>query len=349
MTHTQRLEKMLRGENIDRPLCSAWGHVMNLQDRDAAQFATATIALQDAADFDFIKIMSNPYYLIEDTGLELIAPQHPWDCITRSGVLPVRTPADWDNLRFPRVGTGSLLREQEAITRVVDHYQGDVPVIATIFTPIMWMSYLAITPSELDRSEQLYGNCTAAVQAYLMNNEKQVSPALETLNEINQEYMHALLRAGVSGFFYCTEHANSSWDSEELYAHFARRFDMAALNSVEMNCRFNILHVCGSSELRMDYVADYPVHALNWEDQSPDNPTLAQMRGETDKVLIGGLDRLHDLKGNLTVVRDRLQERLDTALRAAGPRFILSGGCDWKYEDAHRLPLIREATALPSC
>lgn len=343
MTHTQRLEKMLRGEATDRPLCAAWGHVMNLADRNAAQFAAATIALQDAADFDFIKVMSNPYYLIEDTGLKLIPPANEACCLTRSEDLPIKTPRDWARLPFPKVGTGSLAREADAISQIVQHYQGDVPVIATIFTPMMWLSYTTLRPSELERCEGQYGSCTHAVRDYLLRHEKEATFALETFSEINREYMHALLDAGVSGFFYCTEHANTAWASEEEFHYFARRFDLAALQDVEKKSRFNILHVCGSRALRADYVLSYPVHALNWEDRSPENPSLGQLRALTDKVLIGGLDRHTALKGEIPCVKEGLKQSLRTALSEAGQRFILSGGCDWKYEDAARLPLIREA------
>ena len=71
MNASERLQNMLNGLPTDRPLFSAWGHVMNFCDRNAKDFAKATIDFQNANGFDFIKIMSNPYYLIEDTGLVL--------------------------------------------------------------------------------------------------------------------------------------------------------------------------------------------------------------------------------------------------------------------------------------
>lgn len=342
LTHTQRLRKILCGETADRPLCSAWGHMMNLHDRNAAEFAEATIKLQDAADFDFIKVMSNPYYLIEDIGPELIAPKRPQDCVSRSSKLPICTPKDWRHLSFPNVNSGSLLREQDAIDRIVSHYQGDVPVIATIFTPIMWLSYLAITSEDMERSERTFGSSTHTVKTYLLENETYLMPALQRLHEINLEYMETLLNIGVTGFFYCTEHANDTWGDVNMFQYFEGRFDLEALQSVNKADTFNILHVCGKSNLRMDYILDYPVHALNWEDSSPYNLSLRQIRELSDKVLIGGLDRMLDLKGSEDIVRQRLLDRLAAAVDAAGSAFILSGGCDWKYEDAQRLPLICE-------
>lgn len=343
ITHTERLRRIMRGERPDRVPCSAWGHMMNMHDRNAAEFAAATIALQDAADFDFIKVMSNPYYLIEDTGLALIPPREPQYCISRSSELPIRSANDWEGLRFPRVNAGSLAREREAIVRIADHYQGDVPIIATIFTPIMWVSYLAVTSEDMERSEHSFGNSTHVVKEYLLKNEALLMPAIEHLHEINMEYMDALLAAGATGFFYCTEHANSEWDSYDMFRQFEKRFDTEALQAVNKPELFNILHVCGSSKLRMDYVIDYPVCALNWEDSSPENLSLSQLRSLTDKILIGGLDRLHDLKGDEETIMLRLEQRIAAAAEAAGSAFILSGGCDWKYEDAARLPLIRRA------
>ena len=154
--------------------------------------------------------------------------------------------------------------------------------------------------------------------------------------------MQALLDVGVSGFFYCTEHARNGW-SEAAFDLFERRFDLRALDGVKAGSMFNILHVCGQSGLRMDWVLDYPVHALNWDDRQPLTPSLAQVRAQTDKVLIGGLDRKHDLAGtDKCAIRARLTEHIRDARAQAGEKLILSGGCDWSLEDAANFPLWRE-------
>lgn len=89
--------------------------------------------------------------------------------------------------------------------------------------------------------------------------------------------------------------------------------------------------------------------------------TLREMREITDKVLIGGLD--HDLgsSGYLSIgdgsvapgttdlsgsdrekVKQVIRRRLEEGMKAAGPKFVLSGGCGWNHDALHRFPLVRE-------
>ena len=66
--------------------------------------------------FDFVKVMSNPYYMVEDTGLELCPPPDALHTVTRSPTrLPIQTPQDWKRLPLPQLHKGALAREEEAI------------------------------------------------------------------------------------------------------------------------------------------------------------------------------------------------------------------------------------------
>ena len=47
ITHTQRVKAALEGKILDRPAFVAWGPHMNLVDRNAKDFAKATIDYQN--------------------------------------------------------------------------------------------------------------------------------------------------------------------------------------------------------------------------------------------------------------------------------------------------------------
>ena len=68
ITHTQRVKAALEGKMLDRPAFAAWGPHMNLVDRNAKDFARATIDYQNAHHFDFIKVMPNGMYFPEAVG-----------------------------------------------------------------------------------------------------------------------------------------------------------------------------------------------------------------------------------------------------------------------------------------
>lgn len=57
MTHKERQMAVKEGRGAYRPAFAAWGPHMNLVDRNAKDFAEATIAYQDTYQFDFIKLM----------------------------------------------------------------------------------------------------------------------------------------------------------------------------------------------------------------------------------------------------------------------------------------------------
>ena len=51
MTHLERMKAVVAGEPVDGPPFAAWGHVMNLEDRHAKDFAKAIIDFQRVHDF----------------------------------------------------------------------------------------------------------------------------------------------------------------------------------------------------------------------------------------------------------------------------------------------------------
>ena len=105
----------------------------------------------------------------------------------------------------------------------------------------------------------------------------------------------------------------------------------------------NLLHVCGTQRLRMEWALDYPVEAINWDDQEAETPSLAEIREQTDRILVGGLDRHRDLEGeNPEQIRRRIREKVIRATTQAGEKLIVSGGCDWSISASHYFPLWRE-------
>lgn len=343
MTHMERISALLNGKPLDRLPCAAWSHVMNFCDRNAKDFAKATIDFQNACDFDFVKIMSNPYYMLEDMGLLLTSPSVYTEPVMRREPLPVQSPDDWDRAAFPECGRGTLAREREAIARVVEHFRGEVPVIATIFTPLMWVAYAALSPAALDEAERRWGCSTPLLERYAEDNEPYVRAALDRFAAINQEYMESLISVGVSGFFYCTEHARDAWQDAAAFESFEGRYDRETLGAVFDRSLMNVMHVCGVGRLKPSLVLDYPVHAFNWEDQALQNPSLADVRGMTDRILVGGLDRLHDFEGaDRAEIKERIRQKIEEAQRQAGRNLIVSGGCDWKIDAVFRFYIWQE-------
>ncbi len=344
MTHRERIQILKDGGRLKKPAYAAWGHVMNLDDLNAADFARATIDFQRTHDFDFIKVMSNPYYMIEDMGLELVRPK---DFLTptarNSDNLPIRRGEDWLHVSFSSVGKGALKREAEAIARIVDHFQGDTPVLPSIFTPITWIQYLSIPSRKLGESYRKTGSCLPELERYLLKYESFIKGALNRFQELNLEYMDQLLRLGVDGFFYAVEYSDNVWSSDDIYDRFVKQYDLEALKALSGKTFFTLLHACGDNGVRLDRLKDYPVDGINWNDQASLNPPLKEAASFLSALPVGGLDHRSDMKGtDREIIKARLSEKIRAALCDTNGRVILSGGCVWTVADTYRFGLWRE-------
>lgn len=344
LTSAQRIKRVMSGEEADRPLYSAWGHFMNYADRNAKDFAKATIDFQLANGFDFIKIMSNPFYLLEDMGIVLEPVQDFMSCVSRSpDILAVPAPSDWDKVKFPDVHKGAIAREIEAVKRIADYFQGDVPVLPSIFTPVMWIAYASIPSPRMDIYERKYGAYVPLLEKYLTENEKYTQTAAARIAELNQEFMEELLKAGASGFFYCTDAARDLWSNRDVFEQFEKKQDIGALNSVRGKTDFSILHVCGEDRLLFNELLDYPVDAFNWDDQMPETPSFSELRKKTNKMLVGGLNRKTDFIGdNREKIKEIIRKRVDAALEQGGKNIMISGGCAWDFDSAYKFYIWKE-------
>lgn len=344
LTSTERLQRVLEGKETDRPLYSAWGHFMNYADRNAKDFAKATIDFQVANGFDFIKVMSNPFYLLEDMGIVLQPVRSYAACVSRSpDILTVPKASDWEKVRFPDVHKGAMAREIEAVRRISDYFQGEVPVLPSIFTPVMWITYAAIPSGQIDVCEAERGSYVPLLEKYLTENDRYTRYAVRRLSELNQEFMEELLKAGASGFFYCTDVARDFWTSRDIFVEFEKKPDIKVLRSVKEKTFFSLLHVCGENRLLFDELLEYPVDAFNWDDQMPETPSFAEIREKTDKLLTGGLNRKTDFAGSgRDIIKRLLVKRIRETVRQGGPKVMISGGCAWDFDSAYKFFIWKE-------
>lgn len=344
LTSTERLKRVLKGKEVDRPLYSAWGHFMNYADRNAKDFAKATIDFQLSNGFDFIKVMSNPFYLLEDMGIVLEPVRDYASCVSRSpDILTVPAPVDWDKVRLPDIRKGAIARELEAVERIADYFQGDVPVIPSIFTPVMWITYASIPSPEIDVCERECGSYVPLLERYLTDHAKYTRTAAMRIAEFNQEFMEELLKAGASGFFYCTDVARDLWTSRDIFEEFEKKLDLQTLNAVKDSSLFSILHVCGEDRLLFDELLEYPVDAFNWDDQMKGTPSFFELRKKTDKMLVGGLNRKTDFAGeNREEIKETIIRRVREALEQGGEKVMISGGCAWDFDSAYKFYIWKE-------
>ncbi|MFC5602472.1 uroporphyrinogen decarboxylase family protein [Sporosarcina koreensis] len=270
LTATERLQAVLRGEKIDNSLISLWKH-FPLQDRSHSAFVERTIEFQEQLNLDFIKLSYNGLYGVEDWGTAI---EWPTDAFNVAKVVdyPIKSVKDWNTLNTLPLDIGALKRELDYTKEIVAKYQGKVPVIATIFSPLTIAWKL----------------CGVELLEHLKANSDDLHRVLAIITNTTTNFAKELIKIGVDGFFFASQLADFDKTSWERYESFGKRYDLIILNEINNKTWFNILHIHGLSPM-FNELKDYPVHAINWHDRTS-NISLKDARALTDKILIGGID-----------------------------------------------------------
>lgn len=314
MNAAQRMRALLKGEKTDRPGVAAWKHIY-LEDRHPVDFVKRTIELQEANQWDFIKVSYNGYLMPETFGAKI---QWSQDYKTFPLMLKhnVNHPEEWLKLKPSSVKEGPLRREIDATARLVEHFKGEVPVLPTIFSP-------------LTSAQEMYCGFQNPwpIMANMEYSGEKLHKGLEVITETTLQFVEELIKVGIDGIFLATHFATYNRATLEQHDKFARKYDMQVLDFVKDRTWLNLMHIHGTEELYFKEIVDYPVQGFNWEDISS-NISLKDAREATDKLLIGGIEQLSDFNElDREALKEKLRERVRQARKDAGEKLVIAPGC----------------------
>ncbi|MCX7774592.1 MAG: uroporphyrinogen decarboxylase family protein [Rectinemataceae bacterium] len=273
MTKRQRLETAISGGTPDRVPVSIYQH-STVHQRGAREFAEWTLAFHKMYDPDYVKVMYDELY---DTPVN-------YQFATGPEVWELLEPLDPHRAAFGRC--------LESLKIVRDHVPEDTPVIATVFSPLHIALRLAWNRLGED----------------LRSHPEQLRRGLRTIADNLVVFIQvAREEAGIDGFFLGAFGAEPAWLSREEYETFEQPLDLMLLEAMR-SMPFVIVHAHGEKDSYTDLFAQYPCHALSWEDRLA-GPSLAEMRRRTEKCLVGGVDHV-------------------VAQRAASPEVIYAQACE---------------------
>lgn len=345
MSKMERVKAVLEGKPVDRPPFIAWGPHLNLEDKHVGDFTKAVIAYEDQHDFDILKVMQNGLYNTEDYGQVIDECENSEDpCYKKTRIPAFNSIEDLKNATTKDVHQGAIARETESIRILCDYYKDRVPVLPTIFGPYRMLGQLTEyrSPNPLVLFKQKHF-IEGSMMQFAREHEDVYTHVMEVLTQQVIDIMNAFLDVGAAGFFYCPGGTYPDECTEEEYLKYIRPYDEKALKAVQDRSWFTMLHICGAKVCFMDHMLDLPAQAINWEDSSPDNPSIAEVRAKTDKVLMGGVDRNADFYGgNRDKVKAVLKEKTKKAMKEGGAKFIVSVGCESPREITHRFVVWRE-------
>ncbi|HXX37087.1 MAG TPA: uroporphyrinogen decarboxylase family protein [bacterium] len=308
MDAKERVQRLLRGEPVDRIPFALWRHLPP-EDTTPEGLAEATVRFVRRWDFDLVKAMFLNRTWTEHWGTEF----EPYD--RGGGFYPVRRcvirqPGDWGQLK-PFDPTRGLFGEQLAMLRMMRQALGDrVPIAATIFSPLTVGIELA----------------GPAVHEHTVTSAPQVHRAMKLISAALADFAQACVEAGADGLFLAVQSAREGALSPDAFEAFGLAYDLPILERVRARTWINILHLCKSG-IRLETARQYPVQAVNWHDRGPGNPALRDALGLFSGVLIAGLD--HEGTGQFVrgVPEEAAAQARDAIAQTGGKRLMLGPGC----------------------
>ena len=306
----QLIKDVIKGEKVAKIPYSFWSHFPGV-DLDAEKLAQTTYSFYKDLDLDLIKTMPNGMFSIQDFGCEC-----DFSAIASGGVakvtrLAVNTPEDWKKLDLLDVETGSMGRELNSLRLLLGMVNNEVPVIATVFSP-------------LTTAYKLSGG---KVLDHLASDPKAVLPGLAAITETTCRFAQKAIDLGCAGIFLANQLCTREMMTVDGFNTYCRPYDLEVLKSIESASWFNVLHIHGN-QIRFDQVRDYPTHGFSyhvWETR----PEIHEFLRHTQaKVLMGGIQR-----SNISQCRPiALMEELKQVWNVTGGRnLILAPGCTIRH------------------
>ena len=271
MTKRERVLAALRGAPVDRVPLSFWQHHF-VAENSAEGLAAETARLARTFDWDYLKPQSRAQSFAEMWGLTYrpsVQRAREFE-VTHTPLAEAREVARLAPVDPRR---GALGEQLEALRLIRVAVGADVPIIWTVFAPMMVLTYL------------LRGGRDQAL-ALCRTEPKAMEAALAAIADTLAVYARACLDAGADGLFYATNVARADGLTASECRRFQRPFDLLVLDAVAA-APFNVLHVCGR-DVHFDEFADYPATAFSWA-LAPGNPSLAEGHRRTGRAVVGGL------------------------------------------------------------
>ncbi|MFQ3632004.1 uroporphyrinogen decarboxylase family protein [Roseiflexus sp.] len=311
MTRRERLAAALRGEAVDRPPVALWRH-FPVDDQDPEQLATSVAAFQTRYDWDFVKLTPSSSFCVEDWGCRVAYRGHS-EGTSEYIARPVSVAADWRRIEPLDPHTGALGAHLVAIRRTRELIDPDVPLLATVFSPI-------------SQAKNLIGGGMDIV--HLRRHRSDLLAALEAIAETTVRFVAAALQAGADGIFYAMQRCTADVISETEYREVCRPLDLRILEAAHAASAaqgkplFILLHLHGLHSY-FDIAAEYPAQALNWHDRDT-GPDLVEGARRFPGMVVGGLSQRDIVEGSPATVQSLAQQAIEAL---GGRRVCLSTGC----------------------
>lgn len=294
----------------DRAPVGWWGHTFR-EEWSPGDLAAVTVDRARRYGWDYVKLQPRATCFAEAFGSEYRPSGDPL-----AGPVLIRPAVgsmeDWERLPAVDAAVSPLADQVEALRRVAEELGPEVPVIQTVFSPLMVADFLV-------------GGGRDLVLRELESSPELVAPALERIGEALADFAARSLQAGAAGIFYAIAgFASLDNMSAEQYGRLALPHDRRVLSSLTGSAWFNVLHLCGP-RVNLDLASQLPVQAVSWSIHDEGNAGLAEGRDRAGRAAMGGINQKTTLlQGPPRAVISEARSALEST---GGRGLILAPGC----------------------
>lgn len=293
LTHKERVDRALRGQDLDRPPFTFYHHYKR---------ASAQLEAQDHLEFhrtyntDIVKVMNDFDY-------------------------PQATTGKWYELK----PLDSPFPNQLATLRLVrDGLNGDAYFIDTIYGPYMTAMILFQSQprfANLGKSEEIEDAQIKSLHEFQQQNPDAWHSALDAITHSTINHIRHTKDIGASGALVSIFNAKSKFGSVADYERYTRPYDKRVFDALA-DTKLSILHLHYLERPYLDQFKDFNAPVIQYSVKTSGIP-ISEVRKQYSQPIAGGVDEIDFEKLTATEMRTQWTE----ARKEAGTKYIAAPGC----------------------
>lgn len=291
--HKERVDRALRGQDLDRPPFTFYHHFKR---------PTPQMEAQDHLDFhrayetDIVKVMNDFDY-------------------------PRATKGSWYELDAVDSPYPDQLKTLEIIR---DRLNGNAYFVDTLYGPYMTaMLLLRAEPQFASRGnpEEVTDEVIRSLHEFQKANPTGWHRAMEAITRSTLNHIRHARRIGASGALVSVFNAESKFGSVSDYAQYSRPYDKRLLEALA-DTRLTILHLHYLERPYLSQFRDFQAPVIQYSVRTSGIP-ISDLRRQYSQPILGGVDEI-DFE-ELTV--EQIRQQWTASREQAGSKYIAAPGC----------------------
>jgi uroporphyrinogen decarboxylase len=289
--HKERVDRALRGQDVDRPPFTFYHHYKRptpqLEAQDHLNFhrAYATDIVKVMNDFDYPKSTTGKWYELD----------------------PIDSPYP-DQLK-----TLDLVRAG---------LNGDAYFVDTLYGPYMtaMLLYQAQLPTRAN-ADEVRDEAIAALHDFQKSNPDSWHRAMEAITQSTIHHIQQAKKIGASGTLVSVFNAESKFGSVSDYATYTRPYDKRVIDALA-DTKLTVLHLHFLERPYIDQFTDFPAPIIQHSVKTSGIP-VSEIRAKFSQTFLGGVDEIDFQK----LTPDQMRNQWTEARQQAGAKYIAAPGC----------------------